>query len=72
MKNKMQMEISNISNQSRRRNYEIEDMSKPSEKVRLEGLKRTQHLLNHQVGKQTEAAYVSISLKMAFNNYFLQ
>lgn len=57
MKNKLQLEISNISNQSRRRNFEIEDMSKPSEKARLEGLERTQYLLNHQIGKRTESAY---------------
>lgn len=56
----MSLEIANISNNARRRNFEIEDLSKPSEKIRQEGLKRARNLINRQVGKKTEAAYVRI------------
>jgi hypothetical protein len=59
MSDKMSLAISDISNKNKRRNFEIEDLSKPSEKARAEGLKRTQDLISRQVGKRTESAYVS-------------
>lgn len=55
----MSVAISEISNKARRRNFEIEDLSKPSDKARKEGLQRASNMINHQVGKKTESAYVS-------------
>jgi hypothetical protein len=57
MKNRMALEISNISNKNKRRNFEIEDLSKPSEKERIAGLQRASNMIGGQVGKKTEAAY---------------
>lgn len=69
----MALEISNLANKNKRRNYEIEDLSKPSEKERQEGLRRAQDMINRQVGKKTEAAYVSNYLfTTGFNFYDIQ
>ncbi len=55
----MGQEIANISNNHKRRNFEIEDLSKPSDKVRLEGIQRARNMINGEVVKRTAAAYVS-------------
>lgn len=74
MKNKIStVAISNISNQAKRRNFEIEDMSKPSEENRQKGLKKAQEMINGRVGKKTESAYVSNTLlSTKLNNFLLQ
>lgn len=61
MKNRMSMQIANISNNSKRRNFEIEDMSKPSDKVRDEGLKRARDMIHGSVGKKTTSSFVSLT-----------
>lgn len=69
----MALEISNLANKNKRRNYEIEDLSKPSDKERQEGLRRAKDMINRQVGKKTEAAYVSnYLLTTGFNFYDIQ
>jgi len=69
MKPKMTVAISNISNKAKRRNFEIEDMSKPSEEDRLANLKMTQRTIDMAVGKKTEAAYVSSRLAYHIVNF---
>jgi len=68
MKPKMTVAISNISNKAKRRNFEIEDMSKPSEEDRLANLKMTQRTIDMAVGKKTEAAYLSTCALKAQND----
>ncbi|CAI2368974.1 unnamed protein product [Moneuplotes crassus] len=73
MKNRMGREIANISNNHRRRNFEIEDLSKPSDKVKVEGLSRARNMINGQVGKKTEAAYASsCTLKANKNTEYIR
>lgn len=73
MDNKMALELSNLANKNKRRNFEIEDLSKPSDQVRQESLKRAQDMINRAVGKKTEAAYVSYSMIVnSLNNILIQ
>src|SRR5690349_19384875 len=71
MKNRMELQISAISNNSRRRNYEIEDLSKPSDKVRAEGLRRADEMISNKVGKKTSTNFVSNIKISTFVNVIL-